>query len=75
MTPPKKPTRRPAGAPIAKTETSAPILTADELALIKAFRTMDARGRQFTLIDATGTAKNYPGLVRPSLRLILGDTA
>jgi hypothetical protein len=75
MTAPKKPPRQPAGVSTAKSETSAPNLTSNELLLIKAFRTMDARGRHFTLIDATGTAKNYPGFVRPALRLIAGGTA
>jgi hypothetical protein len=74
MTSPKKPPRRRTGVPIAGMAMSAPILTSDELVLIKAFRTMDARGRHFILIDATRTAKNYPGLVRPSLRLIPGGT-
>jgi hypothetical protein len=71
MSGPTKPPR-PASVPSAATESSAPILTADELTLIWAFRTTDARGRKFVLLDATRTAKNYPGRVLPSLRLIAG---
>jgi hypothetical protein len=75
MTPPKKPPRRPTGVLTAKTEPSAPILTADELVFIKAFRTMDARGRNGILTHALYQATEWPERRLPILRLIGGVEA
>jgi hypothetical protein len=75
MTTPKKPPRQPTGVPTAGMEMPTPILTADELLLIKAYRTTDGRGRSSIFGQALYQAKEWPQRPPRSLRLVHGGAA
>lgn len=47
-------------------------LTADEQRILRAFRTMDARGQREYVILMEGTAAKYPARMAPALRLVKG---
>lgn len=48
-------------------------LSTDEQRILRAFRTMDARGQREYVILMEGTAAKYPARVAPALRLVKGD--
>jgi hypothetical protein len=90
MTPPKKPTRRPTGAPTAGTETPARLpvsvaafkapdvgltLTQGELAHLKTLRSMDNEAAGYVIAIAYRMAKKLATRrEKPALRLVTGGS-